>query len=118
MTYNILHNNINLDPIELFQLHSSIIIHGYDYKFFNPHVQRLVRSKNFSIRAINHWNNLPPNIVNVPSVNFKKNLQLFQSFHKFVILHHNLHIFMYVAIEQDPQAHTLISCVYNNNNKW
>ena len=70
MTYgNILRNNINLDPNEFFQLHSSSITRGHDYKLFKPHGQRLVRSNNFSIRVINHWNNLPPNIINAPSVN-------------------------------------------------
>ena len=37
MTYNILHNNINLDPNEFFQLRSSSITHGHDYKLFKPH---------------------------------------------------------------------------------
>ena len=75
MTYNILHNNINLDPNEFFQLRSSSITRGHDYKLFKPHAQRLVRSNNFSVRVIDHWNNLPPNIVNAPSVNlFKNNL--------------------------------------------
>ena len=79
MTYNILHNNINLDPNEFFQLRSSSITCGHDYKLFKPHIaihaQRLVRSNNFSVRVIDHWNNLPPIIVNAPSVNlFKKNL--------------------------------------------
>ena len=75
MTYNILHNNINLDPNEFFQLRSSIITRGHDYKLFKSHAQRLVKSNNFSVRVIDHWNNLPPNIVNAPSVNlFKKNL--------------------------------------------
>ena len=73
MTYNILHNNINLDPNEFYQLRSSSITRGHDYKLFKPHAQRLVRSNNFSVRVIDHWNNLPPNIVNAPSVNlFKK----------------------------------------------
>ena len=75
MTYNILHNNVNLDPNEFFQLRSNSITRGHNYKLFKPHAQRLVRSNNFSIRVINHWNNLPSNIVNAPSINiFKNNL--------------------------------------------
>ena len=75
MTYNILHNNINLDTNEFFQLRSSSITRGHDCKLLKPHAQRLVRSNNFSVRVIDHWNNLPPKIVNAPSVNlFKKSL--------------------------------------------
>ena len=54
MTYNILHNNINLDPNEFFQPHSSSITRGHDYKLFKPHAQGLVRSINFSVRVIDH----------------------------------------------------------------
>ena len=35
MTYNILHNNINLDLNDFFQLCSSSITHGQYYKLFN-----------------------------------------------------------------------------------
>ena len=59
--------------MNFFQLHSSSITGGHDYKLFKSHAQRLVRSNNFSIKVINHWESLPPNIVNAPSVNlFKK----------------------------------------------
>ena len=75
MTYNSLHNNVTLDPNEFFQLPSCSITPGHDHKLFKSHAQRLIRSNNFSVRVIDHWNNLPPNIVNVSSVNlFKKNL--------------------------------------------
>ena len=76
MTYNILHNNVDLNPNEFFQFYSYSITRGHDYyKIYKPHAQRLVRSNNFSIRVINYWNNLPPSIVNAPSTNvFKNNL--------------------------------------------
>ena len=73
MTYNIIHNNTNLDPHEFFQFHSNSITRGHNYKLFKPHAERLIRSNNFSIRVINHWNSLPPHIVNASSINFFKN---------------------------------------------
>ena len=74
MTYNILHNNVDLNPNEFFQFYSNSITRGHDYKIYKPHAQRLVRSNNFSIRIINH---LPSNIVDAPSINvFKNNLHI------------------------------------------
>ena len=47
MTYNIfkLHNNVDLNPNELFQFYSNSITRGHDYKYsYKPYTQRLVRS--------------------------------------------------------------------------
>ena len=73
-TYNIFHNNVNLDSNEFFQLRVNSITRGHNYKIFKPHAQRLVRSHYFSHRVINHWNNLPCNVANATSTEeFKKN---------------------------------------------
>ena len=37
MIYNMLHNNVNLDPNEFFQLRSNSITRGHNYKLFKPH---------------------------------------------------------------------------------
>ena len=37
MTYNILHNNINLNQRETFKLRSTSITQGHNYKIFKPH---------------------------------------------------------------------------------
>ena len=51
------------------------ITRGHDYKIFKLHAQRPARSHYFSVRVINHWNNLPSDTANAPSINiFKKNL--------------------------------------------
>ena len=75
MTYNILHNKVNLDLNEFFQLHSNSITRGHNYKIFKPHGQRFVRNHHFSARIVDHWNSLPSAVANASSINyFKKNL--------------------------------------------
>ena len=54
MTYNILHNNINLDPNEFFQLRSSITC-GHEYNLFKAHAQDWSEVTTFFVNATKHW---------------------------------------------------------------
>ena len=70
-TYNIFHNNVNLDSNEFFQLRVNSITRG-------------VRSHYFSHRVINHWNNLPCNVANATSTEeFKKNFDNYFNPHNY-----------------------------------
>ena len=83
-TYNIFHNNVNLDSNEFFQLRVNSITRGHNYKIFKPHAQRLVRSHYFSHRVINHWNNLPCNVANATSTEeFKTNFDNYFNPHNY-----------------------------------
>ena len=63
MVYNILQENVNLQPELFFHLNLSSATRGHDFKLFKPHAQKNVRSKFFSVRTINSWNNLPNYVV-------------------------------------------------------
>ena len=70
MTCNILHHNLDIDPSNLFQLQTSNLTRGHNYKLYKPHTPKTIRSHFFTI---NHWNNLPWCAVNSPSINdFKR----------------------------------------------
>ena len=75
MTYNILHHNLDINPSNFFQLHTSTATRGHNYKIYKPHAAKNIRNHFFAIRVINHWNNLPWAAVNSPSINdFKRNI--------------------------------------------
>ena len=74
MTYQLLHNNLNVDSSELLTSNSLSISRGHNYKLFEPQSSTRVRSSVFTVRAINDWNNLPHHVVNTPSLNDFKNL--------------------------------------------
>ena len=75
MTYNILHHNLDINPSNFFQLHTSTATRGHNYKIYKPHAAKNIRNHFFAIRVINHCNNLPWAAVNSPSVNdFKRNI--------------------------------------------
>ena len=72
MVYNILQGNINLQPGLFFHLNLSSATREHDFKHFKLHAQKNVRSKFFSVRTINSWNNLPNYVVSSNSTdNFK-----------------------------------------------
>ena len=71
MTYNLLQHNLGIDPTKLFQLKTASLIRGHNHKTLQA--PKTVQDHFFTIRIINHWNNLPWATVNSPSVNaFKK----------------------------------------------
>ena len=63
MVYNILQGNVNLQPELFFHLNLSSATREHDFKPFKPYAQKNVRSKFFSVRTINSWNNLPNYVV-------------------------------------------------------
>ena len=54
MTYNILHHNLDINPSNLFQLHTSTSTSGHNYKIYKPHASKNIRNHLFTIRVINH----------------------------------------------------------------
>ena len=58
MTYNILHHNLNIDPSKLFQLRTTSLTRGHNYKLFTPHAPKTIWNHFFTIRIINQWNKL------------------------------------------------------------
>ena len=72
IVYNILHGNVNLQPGLFFHQNLSSVTRGHDFKLFKPHAQKNFRSKFFSVRTTNSWNNLPNYVVSSNSTdNFK-----------------------------------------------
>ena len=72
MVYNILHENIGLQPLMFFHQQLSSITRGHNLKLFKPHAQKIVCSNCFSIRVINAWNQLPNEVLTSNSAtNFK-----------------------------------------------
>ena len=72
MVYNILHENIGLQPLMFFHQQLSSITRGQNLKLFKPHAQKIVCSNCFSIRVINAWNQLPNEVLTSNSAtNFK-----------------------------------------------
>ena len=68
MVYNILHQNVNLQPECFFHQNLSSVTRGHNYKLFKPHAQKNVQSK-FSVRTINSWNSLLNDIILSNSIN-------------------------------------------------
>ena len=69
MTYNLLHHNLDVDPTKLFTLWTASLTRGHNYKLYMPHAPKTIQNHFFTIRIINHWNNLPWATVNSSSVN-------------------------------------------------
>ena len=61
--YNILHEDVGLQPTIFFHQQLFSITRGHDLELFKPHAQKTVRSNFFPIRVINAWNQLPNKVV-------------------------------------------------------
>jgi len=71
--YQLLHKQLNIDTSDLLTVATTTITRGHNLKLYKLPATSRVRSNFFSIRSINHWNNLPDYIINVLSLsNFKK----------------------------------------------
>ena len=56
-------------------LNSRATPRGHHLQLYHPHVNKLIRQNYFSVRVIDKWNNLPPAVVEAPSLNsFKTRL--------------------------------------------
>jgi len=62
--YQLLHKQLNIDTSNLFTAATTTITRGHNLKLFKFPATSRVRSNFFSIRSINHWNNLPDYIIN------------------------------------------------------
>ena len=73
--YKIFHNLSPIKPQDLFTLTHHQGLRGHRYKIFVPHSATEARKRFFSCRIIPHWNSLPPEVVDSPSLNqFKSRL--------------------------------------------
>ena len=70
MVYNILQGNVILQPGLFFHQNLLSVTRGHNFKLFKPHAQKNARSKFFSVRTINSWNNLPNYVVSSNSESF------------------------------------------------
>ena len=41
---------------------------GHNFKLFHPHCRTNLRKNFFTVRVVEKWNQLPPEVVNAPSV--------------------------------------------------
>ena len=67
--YKLLNGYFNLDFSTFFTLSPNIDTRGNSLKLYKPFTHHLCRSNYFSVRVINHWNQLPEEIVSCTSLN-------------------------------------------------
>ena len=72
--YKLINGYFNLDFSTFFTLSPNIHTRGNSLKLYKPYTHRLCRSNYFSVRVINHWNQLPEEIVSCTSLNQFKSL--------------------------------------------
>ena len=72
--YKLINGYFNLDFSTFFTLSPNIHTRGYSLKLYKSYTHRLCRSNCFSVRVINHWNQLPEEIVNCTLLNHFKSL--------------------------------------------
>ena len=66
LVYQIFHGLIDVNPSFLPAL--TDITQGHNYKIFKPHTNCSSRSRFFSNRVINDWNNLLYTVINAPTI--------------------------------------------------
>ena len=72
MVFKFLHSDL-LNSV--FTVDNSSVTRGHDFKLHKFHSRLEIRRHFFSFRTVNHWNKLPRNIVNAPSLKvFKSTL--------------------------------------------
>ena len=77
-TFKILKQYLDVNPINFFTLSPIHFTRGHDYKLFKFRSKLLVRSKFFTNRIIDQWNDLPYQVINAQSViEFKNKLDTF-----------------------------------------
>ena len=73
--YKIINNYYHIKPDNIFTKLLSSTTRGHTLKFFKPRINTTRRQHFFNIRVINHWNNLPQDIVSAKSISsFKTKL--------------------------------------------
>ena len=85
--YKLINGYFNLDFSTFFTLSPNIHTRGNSLKLYKPFTHRLCRSNYFSVKVINHWNQLPEEIVSCTSLNrFKSLLDNYFSNNKYVFV--------------------------------
>ena len=77
-TYKIIHGFEKVNAEKIFKMADEEVTRGHDLKIFKPRMVKGLRCRQefFSQHVIDEWNKLPPQVVNVPSVNsFKSELE-------------------------------------------
>ena len=71
--FKIMNGLVRMDKEKLFSPTRSPHTRGHTQRVFKEHAVKLTRSRSFSQRVVNDWNNLPADIVEAPSLNIFKN---------------------------------------------
>jgi len=77
--YKILHGFEDVDPNLFFRRSNQIQLRGNSLKLYKKRSKLLLRAKFFSQRVVDHWNELPNDVVNASSLNsFKARLERYR----------------------------------------
>ena len=71
-TFRIMNGYEDIEPTKFFTRAEYNRTRGNDLKLFTPHARLELRKQFYSVRVINHWNNLPNKAVNAESINVFK----------------------------------------------
>ena len=69
----IMNGLVQMDKENLFSPTKKPHTRGHPQKVFKEHAVKLIRSRSFSQRVVNDWNNLPVDLVEATSLNIFKN---------------------------------------------
>ena len=75
-TYKIISNQYLTNPDNIFTRASGGTIRGHTFKLSKPRVSTTIRQHFFNSRVINHWDNLPQDIVSAINPHQPSNLKL------------------------------------------
>ena len=74
--FNIVHNNICLQPQNFFTFSPNTNTRGHQFRFIVPIAKTNTKKRFFSCRVVQPWNSLPSNLVSNPNpTNFKRGLR-------------------------------------------
>ena len=71
--YQLLHGGLDLDPQDFFNTTLARDTRGHPWRLVKPRAVSRIRRNAFSIRVVNDWNSLPPEVVASETVNQFKN---------------------------------------------
>ena len=71
--YQLLHGGLDLDPQDFFDTALARDTRGHPWRLVKPRVVSRIRRNAFSVRVVNDWNSLPPEIVASETMNQFKN---------------------------------------------
>ena len=71
--FKIMNGLVRMDKEKLFSPTKTPRTRGHPQRVFKEHAVKLIRSRSFSERIVNDWNNLPADLVEATSLNIFKN---------------------------------------------